>query len=252
MLSLNGVCAGYHGIPVLKGASLEVNKGELCVIIGVNSCGKSTLLKAASGLIPITEGSVYVDGDNISTLSRVDIARKIAYLSQERSIGDMTVEEAVLCGRFPHLSYPRRYSLGDRIIAASKMEEMGITHLAKSPLSALSGGMRQNVYIATALTQCTDYLLLDEPTTFLDISHGISLMQSLRRLTDGGKGILTVMHDIPLAFNFADKIALLNNGIIECALTPRELYENGAVQRVFGAELLYSKEGEAYFYKHKK
>ena len=132
------------------------------------------------------------------------------------------------------------------------MEKMGIAHLAKSPLYTLSGGMRQNVYIAMALTQCTDHILLDEPTTFLDASHSLCVMKALRRLVEEGKGIVAVMHDLPLAFNFAHKIAILNNGVIECVLSPRELCATEIIKNVFGIELLYSPESDLYAYKYKK
>ena len=140
----------------------------------------------------------------------------------------------------------------DKAIAKANMAEMGIAHLAKNPLYTLSGGMRQNVYIAMALTQCTDYILLDEPTTFLDVSHSLCVMKTLRRLAQGGKGIVAVMHDLPLAFNFAHKIAVLNNGVIECVLSPRELCNTQTIKNVFGTELFYSPESDLYAYKYKK
>ena len=156
MIELHHVTAGYGKQTVLHDMSLTIEKGSLTSIIGVNGCGKSTTLKAILGMIPLQGGKIMLDGENTSQLSRNAIARKIAYLSQGRNTPDMTVEQIVLHGRFPHLSYPRRYTGRDRAIAHNAMEQMGIADLAHKPLSALSGGMRQNTYIAMALAQGTD------------------------------------------------------------------------------------------------
>ena len=127
-------------------------------------------------MVPVGDGEIAIDGRPLAKMSRKDIARSIAYLSQGKGTPDMTVEQLVLHGRFPHLSYPRRYTTQDREIALAAMEQVGITKYARKPLYTLSGGMRQNAYIAMALTQGTDYILLDDPNTFLDISHQLELI----------------------------------------------------------------------------
>ena len=148
----------------------------------------------------------------------------------------MTVEQMVLHGRFPYLQYPRRYTKKDREIVNSVMEQMNISEYAKYTLATLSGGMRQKAYIAMALVQNTDFILLDEPTTYLDISNQLELMKILRGLADNGKGIISVMHDLPLAFNFSDEIVVMNNGETVIHNTPKNVFASGVVKSVFGVD----------------
>ena len=159
----------------------------------------------------------------------------------------MTVEQMVLHGRFPYLSYPRRYKDADREIAKEAMMTVGISELAKMPLHELSGGMRQAAYIAMALTQDTDYILLDEPTTYLDISHQLELMRLLKRLADSGKGIITVMHDLPLAFDFSDEIAVIHNGSVAIKAAPSDICTASVVKDVFGVQIGKMEQDKFYY-----
>ena len=237
MLELNRISAGYGKQTVLDGISVDFEKGKLTSIIGANGCGKSTLLKAILGILSLSSGEIFIDDENLLTISRNEIAKKIAYLSQGKNIPDMTVEQMVLHGRFPYLSYPRRSSSHDREVARKAMEDVGITEFAHKPLYTLSGGMRQNAYIAMALAQETDYILLDEPTTYLDIAHQLELMRILRKLADSGKGIVTVMHDLPLAFDFSDTLTVMNNGKIIACGTPSELCNLPIIEDIFGVKI---------------
>ena len=237
MLELNRISAGYGKQTVLDGISVDFEKGKLTSIIGVNGCGKSTLLKAILGILSLSSGEIFIDGENLLTISRNEIAKKIAYLSQGKNIPDMTVEQMVLHGRFPYLSYPRRYSSHDREVAKKAMETVGVAEFAHKPLYSLSGGMRQNAYIAMALAQDTDYILLDEPTTYLDIAHQLELMRLLKQLSDNGKGIVTVMHDLPLAFDFSDKLTVMSNGKIIACGTPSELCNLPIIEDIFGVKI---------------
>ena len=144
----------------------------------------------------------------------------------------------MLHGRFPHLSYPRRYTEKDKRLAIPALEKTGLAERAESPISSLSGGMRQNAYIAMALAQDTDYILLDEPTTYLDISHQLSLMKNLREVAKEGKGVAAVLHDLPLTFTFSDRVAVLADGGIAACDTPAALCESGVVKEIFGVELV--------------
>ena len=162
MLELKNITAGYGRKTILSGVTASFERGSLTGIIGVNGCGKSTLLKTAIGILPLWGGDVILDGRALSSMGRNEIAKRVAYLSQGRSLPDMTVEQLVLHGRFPYLSYPRRYKDADRATALQAMETVGMAHLAGQPLYTLSGGMRQNAYVAMALAQDTDYILLDE------------------------------------------------------------------------------------------
>ena len=247
MLELKNICTGYGKENILNGVTVSFEKGEITGIIGTNGCGKSTLLKAMLGILPLSSGEIIFDGMNISSMKRNDIARKAAYLSQGKSTPDMTVEQLVLHGRFPYLSYPRRYREEDRKIARNAMETAGLMQLADKPLSALSGGMRQNAYIAMALAQDTDYILLDEPTTYLDISHQLQLMRLLKRLAEMGKGIVTVMHDLPMAFEFSNKILAIQNGRVAAFGAPSEICSSPIIGEIFGIGLQSTGDNRFYY-----
>ena len=248
MLEIKNISAGYGDKTVLENTSVSFERGKLISIIGPNGCGKSTLLLASLDILPISGGEITLDGQDLGTLGRNEIAKRIAYLAQGKSTPDMTVMQMVLHGRFPYLSYPRRYTEKDRAVAYSAMERVGICELADTPLSSLSGGMRQNAYIAMALAQDTDYILLDEPTTYLDISHQISVMRILRELAEEGKGIVAVMHDLPLAFELSDEIAVLHGKNIVCKDSPKIIADTFDMESVFGVRIKYLEEENKYIY----
>lgn len=248
MLELKNITAGYGKKTVINNVSFAFPEGKLLSIIGANGSGKSTLLKTAVGILPPLSGEITIDKSPASEMTRQEIARKIAYLPQSRSIPDMTVRQMVLHGRFPHLDYPRRYGEKDREIADRALMQTGLSDLADMPLSALSGGMRQNACIAMALAQDTDYIMLDEPTTFLDVSNGLEVMKILRELADGGKGVAAVMHDLPLAFKCSDAVAVLKNGGIAACGTPEQICASGVVEDIFGVGLRYCADGDYYHY----
>ena len=250
MIELKNICAGYGRGDVIQALSLELPKGKLTAIVGTNGSGKSTLLKAAAGILPLTAGEVLLDQAPPAGLPRQDIAKRISYLAQGKSVPNMTVGQMVLHGRFPHLKYPRRYGEKDRRISEKALKQMGIAALADRPLPSLSGGMRQKAYIAMALAQDTDYILLDEPTTFLDITGQLELMKTLRTLTDDGKGITAVMHDLPLAFGCADCIVVLRNGGVIACDTPEKVCKSGLIRDIFGVELQYCPAENYYHYQY--
>ncbi|MBE5818564.1 MAG: ABC transporter ATP-binding protein [Clostridiales bacterium] len=212
MLELKNISSGYGKLKVIDDISLAVDKGGLTSVLGINGCGKSTLLKASVGILPLFCGKIIIDGQDSSLMTRNDVAKRVSYLAQGRAIPDMTVEQMVLHGRFPHLSYPRRYTQNDKSIAQKAMETVKISDLSDKPLHTLSGGMRQTAYIAMALAQDTDYILLDEPTTYLDVSNRFKIMNLLKNLAQNGKGVVCVLHDIELALKYSDSIILMQNG----------------------------------------
>lgn len=250
MIELSLVSSGYGDRTILQDVSVTFEKGQLTSIIGANGCGKSTLLKTILGAVPAKSGSILIDGKTLPAMGRKEIAQKIAYLSQGKSTPDMTVEQLVLHGRFPHLSYPRRYTAKDYALALAAMEQMGIAEYAGHPLHTLSGGMRQTAYIAMALAQGADYVLLDEPTTYLDISHQLALMRKLRALADSGKGIAIVMHDLPIAFTFSDRIVLLHDGQVAENAAPRQICDHNIIGQIFGASVVLSEDGQTYRYRY--
>ena len=250
MLELKNLSVGYGKETILDDVTVSFEKGKLTSLIGVNGCGKSTLLKAVLGIIPIARGTVSADGTVLSSLKRTEIAKKISYLGQENGIPDMTVMQLVLHGRFPYLSYPRRYTSRDLEIARLAMEEVGIEALADKPLHTLSGGMRRIAYIAMSLAQNTDYILLDEPTTYLDIAHRLELMRILRRLADSGRGVLAVMHELPMAFDFSDEIALLHSKTSVMRGAPLQISGSPLIRSAFGVAIKYSEQENRYLYRY--
>lgn len=252
MLELKNVSSGYGKLPVLQNVSLSVEKGSVLSIVGPNGSGKSTLLKTAVGILNLAEGEITVDGTPIGKLTGKQLAQRVAYLPQGKDIPDMTVGQLVLHGRFPYIGFPRRYTEKDVRIAREVLEKMGLSDLCDRPLKTLSGGMRQKAYIAMALAQDTDYILFDEPTTYLDISHQLEFMEIIKSLTDIGKGVITVMHDLPLAFNFSDRIIVMNEGRVVADSFPQELQSSGIINEVFGVYLLESDDDKMYFLNYHK
>lgn len=249
MLEIKNVSSSYGKKEVIKNVSLNIEKGKLVSIIGPNGCGKSTLFKTVLGILPKIDGRIIIDSVDASSLKRKEFAKKTAYLSQGRDTPDMTVEQLVLHGRFPYLKYPYGYNSSDKQIAEKAMERMGIIEYANKPIRSLSGGMKQNVYIAMALAQDTDYILLDEPTTYLDISHQLQAVKGLKALAASGKGIAMIIHDILLALNFSDEIAVMDNGQIILQASPEEIYGNRIINDIFGVEIALT-EDRSYCYKY--
>ena len=251
MIELKNLQAGYQGRPVLEGVSLDFRPGEVLAILGPNGCGKSTLLRTANGLLAESGGEVLVDSVPLGELSAREIARKIAYLPQSRSVPNITAGRMVLHGRFPYLSYPRRYRREDHEMVQKALEWVGAAELASRPLAELSGGQRQKVYLAMALAQDTETILMDEPTTYLDVGCQLEVMALSRRLAEEGRAVVMVLHDLTLALRCAHRAALLHEGRVRQTGTPEELYEGEALERVMGVRLgrVETEEGWRYFYR---
>ncbi len=237
MIELRDLCVGYEKCRILHHIDTSFQKGKLTAIVGPNGSGKTTLLKAAAAILPLESGEILADGENVLRMKSKERAKRIAYLPQGRPIPDMTAEQAVLHGRFARTSYPYIYTEKDKKIAARAMEHMGVTPFANQPMATLSGGMRQNVYLAMALAQETDYIFLDEPTTYLDIANRFQIMDTLRMLADGGKGIVAVLHDLELALSFADEIVVINDGTVVAKDVPEQICESKILERVFHVSL---------------
>ncbi|MEG1427923.1 MAG: ABC transporter ATP-binding protein, partial [Oscillospiraceae bacterium] len=212
MIETINLSAGYRGQEELHQVNLQVSSGEIVAVVGPNGCGKSTLLKAIAGLLPQVTGTVILDG--CENIKKRELARKIAILPQGRDIPGITAARLVLHGRFPHLDYPRKYKAPDFAIAEKSMRQTGIYDLREKLLTELSGGERQRVYLAMILAQDTPAVLLDEPTTYLDINHQMELMELVTALKGEGKAILMVLHDLPLALRYADRITVMQSGKI--------------------------------------
>lgn len=251
MIELKNLCGGYPGRPVLEDISLDFCPGEVLAILGPNGCGKSTLLRTSNGLLARTGGEILLDGRPIEGLSAKEIAQKVAYLPQSRSTPNITAGRMVLHGRFPYLSYPRRYSQKDREMVQKALAWVEASELASRPLPELSGGQRQKVYLAMALAQDTETILMDEPTTYLDISCQLEVMALARRLAEEGRAVVMVLHDLCLALRYAHRAVLLREGRVRQIGTPEELYGGEALEEVMGAALgRVETEGDwRYFYR---
>lgn len=238
MFEIKNLSAGYGKAPILQNVSLSCEYGTITTIIGVNGCGKSTLLKSAVGLTNIFSGEIKINGSSLLTMRENIRAQKISYLAQSKNVPDITVENLVLHGRFPYLSYPRKYRPCDRAAASEAMKKMGIHSLANRPLRELSGGMRQKVYIAMALCQETDVILMDEPTSYLDIDRQFKLADTMKNLANEGHTVLAVLHDIILALKISDRIAVMKNGTIVFTGTPEEILAKKIIPRIFHVDII--------------
>ena len=249
MIKLENVCAGYHGKEVLHNINLTFEPGKVTVLTGPNGCGKSTLLKSLIRLNPHISGKIWVEETPIEELDSVSLAQRIAYLPQSKKAPNITVLRMVLHGRFAYLKYPRRYRKEDFEIAEKALEWVGIAELADENVSCLSGGTQQKVYIAMALAQNTPTILLDEPTTYLDISHQLKMMEMVRSLAAQGKSVVMVLHDLSQAFQTADKIAVMSEGKIVSDASPEELYLSGVIDEIFGIQFrrVQTEKGWKYF-----
>lgn len=253
MLEIKNLYAGYGDTMVLRGTSMQARAGEITTILGRNGCGKTTLLKALIGALPIKAGEVDVDGITAAELTVGERAQKLAYLPQSKSVPDITAGRFVLHGRFPYLSYPRRYTAKDCRIAEKAMEEMGISDLWEVPVAELSGGMRQKVYIAMALAKQAPIILMDEPTSYLDIGQQLRFAETVKALAAQGKTVLLVLHDILLALKISDRICVMENGTILQQGTSEEILQRGVLHRLYGIEIgtAVTESGLQYYYKSK-
>ena len=247
MLELRGIAAGYGGAPVLREVSFTVPKGSLTAIIGPNGCGKTTLLRAAARQLPLLAGEILLDGRPVSSYGRTEFARKAAFMPQVRSVPAITAGALVAHGRFPHLGFSRRLRPEDRAAVQAAMEATGVADWANRDLRALSGGERQRVYLAMALAQDTDLILLDEPTTYLDPGRQFELLDLIASLPGRGKTVVMVLHDLSHALRYSTQLLLLEQGRLVQRGTPEELYTGGQLDRVFGIRSRRAPDGSYYF-----
>ena len=248
MIELKNVCAGYDGKTVLHDANVSFEPGKITVLVGPNGCGKSTLLKSIVRINPHSSGEILIGGISIEKMDQKQLARNVAYLAQNKKAPDISVMKMVLHGRFAHLSYPRKYRQKDIEIAKNALKWAGMEAESEKIVSKLSGGMQQKVYIAMALAQDADTILMDEPTTYLDVVHQLRLMEMARQLAKAGKAVVMVLHDLTQALQIADQVVVLKEGKIIAQGTSDEIYESGSLQRAFGVEVerVHTKSGWHY------
>lgn len=234
LLSAEKISSGYGGKKILDNVSLGFESGKVTVIVGPNGCGKSTLLKTLIRLVPLTSGRIIANGNDAEKMTSSELARIVAYIPQKKNIPDLSVMTMVLHGRFAHLSYPRRYRKEDIAIAREALKTAELSELAEANMSELSGGTQQRVFLAMALAQSSPVILMDEPTSFMDISYQKKFMELSRRLADGGKAVVMVLHDLPAALKYADNIIVISAGKIAACGTAEEIFQNKILDGVFG------------------
>lgn len=249
-MELRQLRAGYGEHMVLDGVDLALRPGEVLALLGPNGSGKSTLIRAALGLLPLAGGQVLIDGADAAALTPRQRAQKAAYLPQTRPVPNITALRMVLHGRFPHLTYPRRFRQEDYAAAMAALEQADAACLARRPMPELSGGQRQRVYLAMALAQDAPTLFLDEPTAFLDVSHQLEVGRLAGQLARQGKAVVLVLHDLPLALSTADRLAVLDGGRLLAVDGPEALCADGILNSVFGIELgrVMTDRGWRYYY----
>ncbi len=226
---------GYRGRTISEELSVDIPDGEFTVIIGPNACGKSTLLRALARLLAPESGAVLLDGKQIGSYPAKEVARTIGLLPQTSTAPDgIRVADLVARGRFPHQTLLRQWSRADADAVAAALAATGVTELSARPVDELSGGQRQRVWIAMVLAQETPIILLDEPTTYLDIAHQIQLLELCRSLQrDSGRTVVAVLHDLNHAFRYADHLVAMKDGRVVAAGRPREIVTAELVEEVF-------------------
>ncbi|WP_312794287.1 ABC transporter ATP-binding protein [Tianweitania sp.] len=237
-LSISDLAAGYGDALVLDGLDLDVPTGSITAIVGANACGKSTLLRVMSRLLSPRSGQVLLDGKSIHRMPPRQLARTLGLLPQSPIAPEgITVADLVSRGRHPHQGLLSRWTHADDEAVASALEATKTFDLAERPVDELSGGQRQRVWIAMALAQQTDLLLLDEPTTFLDISHQVEVLDLLTDLNKTrGTTIVMVLHDLNLAARYADYLVAMAEGRLHAAGKPEAILTEDTVRTVFGLE----------------
>lgn len=229
---------GYGGPDVVAGLDLAIHPRQITAIVGANGCGKSTLLRALARLITPAGGSVLLDGRAIHDLSSKAVAKRLGLLPQAPTAPEnLTVEDLVARGRYPHQGLFRQWSERDEAAVEHALAATQIADLRARPLDELSGGQRQRAWIAMALAQQTELLLLDEPTTYLDLAHQIDVLDLLDGLVaERGRTVVMVLHDINQACRYADQLVAVRDGRVHAAGPPGEIVDAAFIHDVFGLE----------------
>jgi iron complex transport system ATP-binding protein len=234
-LAAEGLSLGYGDRHVVDDLTLRIPPGKVTVIVGPNACGKSTFLRGLARLLPASSGTVLLDGKSIHATPSKEVARKLGILPQGPVAPDgITVTDLVSRGRHPHQGYFRRWTADDDDAVTAALTTTGTLDLAARAVDELSGGQRQRVWIAMALAQRTGILLLDEPTTYLDVSHQVEVLDLLTDLNeDRGVTVVMVLHELNLACRYADHLVVMKAGEVVAAGDPSEVLTEQVVGSVF-------------------
>jgi iron complex transport system ATP-binding protein len=234
-LAARGVTVGYGGRVVIDDLDVSIPPGVITTIIGPNGCGKSTLLRTLTRLLKPARGTVVLDGEDIGGLRTRDVAKKLGLLPQAPVAPEgLTVGDLVARGRHPHQSWLRQWSSDDVGVVERALAMTGVADLADRPVDSLSGGQRQRVWISMTLAQGTDLLLLDEPTTYLDLAHAIDVLDLVDDLHESGCTVVMVLHDLNLATRYSDNLIVMRAGSVLAQGHPRDVITADLLYEAFG------------------
>lgn len=236
-LTVDDATFGYPGKVIAEGLTVDIPDGSFTVIVGANACGKSTLLRGLARLLIPSVGTVFLDGRDISKIPTKEVARTLGLLPQIAQPPDgITVADLVAHGRHPHQRLLRQWSPRDDVAVAEAMRQTNTAGLADRHVDELSGGQRQRVWIAMALAQETPILLLDEPTTYLDIAHQVDVLELCASLHDAGRTLVAVLHDLNQASRYGTHLIAMKDGAIVAEGMPGDIVTADLVREVFDLE----------------
>ncbi len=234
-LAARGITVGYGDRTVIDQLDVAIPSGVVTTIIGPNGCGKSTLLRTLTRLLRPAGGTVVLDGEDIGTLRTKDVAKKLGLLPQAPVAPEgLTVADLVARGRHPHQSWLRQWSSDDADVVRRALAMTGVADLADRTVDSLSGGQRQRVWISMTLAQGTDLLLLDEPTTYLDLAHAIDVLDLVDDLHESGCTVVMVLHDLNLATRYSDNLVVMRGGAVLAQGHPRDVITAELLHEAFG------------------
>ena len=227
----------YDGKSIIESLDLQIPPGQITALVGPNGCGKSTLLRGLARLLKPHTGSVFLDGKAIHALSTKEVARQIGILPQSPVAPEgLTVHELVAQGRYPHQGWLQQWSAEDERVVRDALAITNMADFADRPLDTLSGGQRQRAWIAMSLAQQTEILLLDEPTTFLDLAYQLEVLDLLLDLNEQGRTIVMVLHDLNQACRYADHLVAMRQGEIVAQGAPSLIVDEALIREVFQME----------------
>lgn len=242
MITIKNLTAAYSGKTILSELNITIPHGKITALIGPNGCGKSTLLKAVSGSLKTTGSVVLLDQD-LNKLSSRNRAKLLSILPQSPVTPEgISVRQLVNFGRNPYLSHWGGLTAQDKQKVSDALQETGLTELAERPVDSLSGGQRQRAWIAMIVAQDTEYVLLDEPTTYLDLTHQIELMEMMRLMNIQGKTIIVVLHDLNQACRYCDHLVVMKNGKIVAQDSPDRIFNSELLEQVFELNAMVMKD----------
>lgn len=236
----------YNKAPVLNNINKEIHKGEFVGLVGPNGSGKSTLIKCLLGILSPEQGKIKLDQEDIKNIDRISIARKIGYVPQERTtLSNTSVYDSILLGRKPYIKW--KVTQNDKKVVTNIISQLNLEYLAMKPVNSLSGGERQKVFIARALAQEPDILLLDEPTANLDIKHQLEVMQLLTRIAKKQYTIIAALHDLNLASQFCTDFIMLKAGNL-FAFGGKEVLEKSIIEKLYEVKIdMVKTNGKSFF-----